>query len=147
MDSQPIELLPGLTIESLLDDQIICMTITNSTREVIDKFVEAIKDIQQDWPSDRIAYFIFDFSGSFAGFNTPYGRERVNELLKWRTDIKSYGAMIMPKTFLLQIARTVLKNMRRSNSLNQIFFTREDALIWLTKQLTENSKCVREIAS
>src|SRR5262249_32804190 len=105
VEGNPVEVIPGLMIDRAREGKIICVTVTNSTRQVIDAFVEFVKEMQQHRSADEISYFLFDFTDSPTGFYTPYGRARMEELLHWRTELVAYTAILLPKNFIVHIAR------------------------------------------
>lgn len=127
-----------LTVERLLDGKILSVTVTETTRTVVDRYVEFIKKEEDGWPKGMVAYMICDVSRSMAGFNTPYGRARMNELLTYRPDLTTYIAVIITKGFMVQIARVALGSIRRGNVISQMCFNREEAMTWLQKMMAKH---------
>jgi hypothetical protein len=135
--SAPIEIMPGLTLEYLLDGRVACLAAANSSREVIDAFIDTIIQIQPSTPAGQARYFIFDFSHNSAGFNTPYGRSRMVELAKLDQDSMSYSAIILHKTYVTQMAQFFLSKVNRKQSVNRLFFEFDPALAWLKDEVAK----------
>ncbi|MBX3081044.1 MAG: hypothetical protein KF716_05375 [Anaerolineae bacterium] len=139
-DANPVEVIPGLTIDRARDGKITCVTVSNSTRQVIDAFVEFIKEMQQHRSADEISYFLFDFSDSPAGFHTPYGRARMEELLQWRTELVAYTAILLPKNFIVHIARAYLESIHQERLTHRLFSQREEGLAWLEELVKSHAR-------
>jgi hypothetical protein len=140
MSTQPhsTSVPPELVVERLLDGRILSVTITDTTRTVVDRYVEFIKKEEDGWPRGSVGYMICDVSRSMAGFNTPYGRARMNELLTYRPDLTTYTAVIVAKGFMVQIARVALNSIRRGNVVTHMCFSQEEALTWLKKMMEKH---------
>jgi hypothetical protein len=139
-DANPVQVVPGLTIDRAHDGKIICVTVANSTRQVIDAFVEFVKEMQQHRSADEISYFLFDFTESPAGFHTPYGRARMDELLQWRTELVAYSAILLPKNFIVHIARAYLESIYQDRLTHRLFSQREEGLAWLQDLVTSHER-------
>jgi hypothetical protein len=130
--------LSGITVESLFDDKVCCLSVSSSTREVIDEFAAFILKRQENWPEGTKVYYVFDFTSSFAGFNTPYGRARIQDMDRDSSHLISYSAIVLPNTFLLQISRMVINNFQRKTSTNRIFTSRAEAIKWIGAVIASN---------
>ena|ERR1041385_1310128 len=141
MSTQPNPGSKELIIERLLDGKVLAMTTQDSSRATIDRYVEVVKQEQTALPAGSISYLMADFSRTMAGFNTPYGRARMNELMNWRNDIFTYTAVVIAKGFMVQIARVAINSIRRKNMQTYICFSQEEAQVWLQKMMgKEESK-------
>ena len=139
-DTNPVEVVPGLTVDRVRDGKINCVTVTSSTRQVIDAFVEFVKEMQQHRSADEISYFLFDFAESPTGFYTPYGRARMEELLHWRTELVAYSAILLPKNFIVHIARAYLETIYQERLTHRLFSQREEGLAWLQELVASHER-------
>jgi len=128
-----------ITFEKLLNGQVSSYTVRKSARATVDKFVSMIRDEQQSWDDDiKIVYYLFDFSQNFAGFNTPYANQKMREMLDWRPELVSYSAIVVPNSFMVQIARIFLNRMHHKKTHTQLCFSREEAINWLSNMIASN---------
>jgi len=128
-----------LIIERFIDGRVLSVTIMDSSRSTVDRYVELIKKEEDDWPIGAVGYLICDVSRSMAGFNTPYGKARMNELMTYRPDLTTYTAVVVANGFMVQIARVVLNSIRRKNVQTFMCFSQEEALTWLQKMMAKQS--------
>ena len=127
-----------IIIESAFDNKLCCLTVSSSTREVIDEFAAIILKRQEGWLPGTIAYYLFDFSKSFASFNTPYGRQRMQDMVRDSRHVSSFVAIVMPNTFIMQIARVVINNFQHRGWTNKLFTDRAEALKWIGAEIAKN---------
>jgi len=141
MSTQPHSSPPlsEVIIEKLLNGQVTCLTITSSSRTAIDQYVEAVKEAEKDWTADHVGYFICDTSAHLAGFNTPYGRWKMRELMALRPELTTYTAVVITNNFMVQIARIALNNIPRKRTHTHLCFTRKEALEWIEKMIAKES--------
>jgi hypothetical protein len=137
--------LPPITVSTIKAEylgEIVAVTMTDSARLTFDAFVEFIKMLQADRPSNEITYFMYDFRQLGAGFQSPYGRAKITELTTWRPELVSYSALILQKGFVSQIGRAIVNNLRPGNSQTFICFTPEEAKSWLDYQFSQHGRTV-----
>jgi hypothetical protein len=133
------EVIPGLMFDYILDGQVVRLTASNSSTDVIDAFVNTMKQVEQDQPLDKPLFYLLDFSQNFAGFITPYGKMKVGELVAYGSKVVSYSAIILPKLFVMQTAQLFLNQIQREGATNRAFFSHDQALKWLEDAIKANS--------
>ncbi|MBX3084053.1 MAG: hypothetical protein KF716_20630 [Anaerolineae bacterium] len=139
-NSEPREVMPGLTVEELLDGDILIVTIKDSSRVLVDGFVAFATEHMRTHAHLPFDYMLVDQSQSFAAFNTPYGKAKMQELMKVIPAGKhAYVSLVLPKTFVIQLAQTFLRAITREGTISRIFFTKQDALAWLMEMYEKNS--------
>jgi hypothetical protein len=138
--AEPREIIPGLTVEEVADGDILVVNINDSSRAMVDAFVDFAVKHMQSTAHKKFDYMLADQSNSFAAFNTPYGKARLQELMKDVTEGKqSYVAMVLPKSFAMQLAQIFLRAIIREGTTTRIFFTRQEALAWLEQMHAKNA--------
>lgn len=139
-NSEPRELMPGLTVEEMYDGDILVVNVKDSSRALVDGFVTFAIQHMKDYANKPYDYMLVDQSQSFAAFNTPYGKAKMQDLMKEIPAGKiAYVSLVMPKTFVMQLAQTFLRAITREGTVSRIFFTRQDALTWLMQMYEKNS--------
>jgi hypothetical protein len=136
----PTEIIPGLTLDYLLDGQIVAVSASNSSRHMIDAFVNLMVELQPSFVAEKPLYFLLDFSHDDTGFNTPYGRARMAEISKSQPAAVSYSAVVVRKTYVMNMAQFFLQKVNRKNNITRIFFSHEEALQWLQDTINKESK-------
>jgi hypothetical protein len=136
----PAEIIPGLTLDYLLDGQVVTVSASNSSRHMVDAFVNLMIELQPSFPVGKPIYFLFDFSHDDTGFNTPYGRARMAEISKSQPASVSYSAVVVHKTYVMNMAQFFLQKVNRKDNLTRIFFSHDEALQWLQSMINKNSK-------
>ncbi len=124
------QIVPGVTLERLHDDQAFIFTISDISRVVIDAWAGKIKDLTRDWPDDRTFFAVNHFDGKRLNL-TPYMRAKIQQLADWQPERRGYIAGVLPRTFFAQLMTLFLATMKRNNMTTRFFFTREEALVWL----------------
>jgi hypothetical protein len=135
-DSLPLPEYQDITVEMLLNDQVICITVKSSSRATVDRFAEIIQEKVSGLPTDEVVHFLCDFSESFAAFNTPYGKQRMRELMQVRSDLTTYSAILVPHSFVMQIARLFLNSLGNTKARTRLCASREEALTWLREMIS-----------
>jgi hypothetical protein len=138
--SEPREIIPGMTVEELADGDILIVNINDSSRAMVDAFVDFTSKRMRENAHKKYDYTLTDQSRSFAAFNTPYGKAKLQALMKEIPEGKqAYVAMVLPKTFAMQLAQVFLRAIIREGTATRIFFTRQEALAWLMQMYEKNS--------
>jgi hypothetical protein len=117
---------------------VISITITDTGRLTIDAFADFIKEFQQTCQPNEILYWVYDFSSTIAGFQSPYGRAKTKEIASWRPDLTSYAAIILKRGFVTQLGQAFMNNVSRTGMYNYICFTEQEALTWLNRQIEQH---------
>lgn len=129
------ELVPGLTIEYLHDNQIAIYTLAEMTRSIVDAWIESCDQemcncanegrpilIMQDLSNPRIA-------------QTPYSRERGQALTAKYEALEGRIAFVLPPTTANQRIKLFLRRDAERNRERRAFRSRNEALNWLCEQL------------
>jgi hypothetical protein len=83
------------------------------------------------WPESRTFLALHDFSATERLF-TPYIRSIGVDLFKMGRHLKGRLAIVMPKdNFALQMLRLILRGLGNISLATQIFFTVDEAKVWL----------------
>ena len=130
----------SVTLERICDGQALIATVANNSRTTIDRFVEVIKTEQQDWPADRVGYLVADLSRTLGGFNTPYGRAKMGELMESRPDSPYYVAVVSRNNMLLAMGRVFLNSLPQKTIHTRICFTRQEATAWIEENIAKNKQ-------
>jgi hypothetical protein len=138
----------GFLLERIFDDQIIVITIKDSSRETIDSWIDAIIKLVETWPADKPVFAIQDFSQRKTG-PTPYSRARAKETTSTIAKLNGYVAMVLPTTFIGQLIRIFYRNasrlnVKRGNMVGKVFTDREKAIGWLKEMIVLEAERTKE---
>lgn len=128
------ELAPGISQYWLMDHQIVVFEATQSTRVVVDAWVNTVMDVMKNWPKDCPYLALHDFRGKNIAF-TPYARKRAQELVPLSSPVPGYAAVIVPGSFVAQIIMLFMRTQKAGNINNQLFFSYDEGLRWLESKL------------
>lgn len=125
----------GLTRQWYCDKRIVAFSLQSVARQTIDSWFEILKMTMNEWPVDRKWLALHDISGNDQMGFTPYMRARSQELYDYRSDVlQGFIAAVVPKTFVAQLVQLFFRMQRKTHYQNQLFFIRQNALVWLRKQ-------------
>lgn len=134
------ELVPGLIAEDYHDGEMVVLTANESSRTVVDAFVNFYKDRFREFPDRLFEYALIDYSQSFAAFNTPYAKAKMSELMELTPSGRiSYTAIVTPRTFATQLGQIFLRAHVREGAINRIFFSRQEGMTWLEEMYKKHS--------
>src|SRR3954468_17118232 len=105
--------LPSVTLEWVADGAIPVLTITDMSRGTIDMWFKLLVEIMKAWPPDR-PFLILHHIDTQDAFLTPYIRSRVKDLDDVNTTLNGRVALVLPRTFVAQIARIFMRTARRT---------------------------------
>lgn len=126
------QIVPGLARYWLDDHRIVVFKATQTTRQVVDAWIDTVKLVMAEWPSDHPYLVIHDFrEGNIA--LTPYARARAAELIPIGVHVPGYAAIVLPKSFVAQIIRIFMQNRKSGGIENRLFLNYADGLAWLRK--------------
>lgn len=145
MDSNPsnmeghAEFVPGTTIESLYNNQIVVFTHhCFDDVEVIAAFYDKLLDMVQCWKISKPFVALYDSSRVGVHW-TPYIRQRSHEFMDLTRGRKiiTVSAVVMARNPLAQMVSLFVRSMQRDrdNSDYRIFYDRTEALQWLEQWL------------
>lgn len=135
--SRTEELDTGIKIEWYDDDTIIVFSGMQQSRPIMDSLAQKV--IEETSRTHSKIRHILDVSANMAVI-TPYLRSKVKEINQANPDVIGYVAIIVKETLMTQAIRLFInREMARQQpgiKLN-IYFNREDALVWLRAQSFE----------
>ena len=127
------ELCPGLTFQWLFNGYAIGMYAEHSSHKLVDMWANKIIEISQTWPQNRPFFILNDFSGKDCSV-TPYNQQKSRELLNMFPELKTYNALVVKQNLTMQLTRLFIRTIP-GNRLVHLTFSREDAIVWLKKQI------------
>ncbi|MFQ3534383.1 MAG: hypothetical protein SNJ58_00760 [Aggregatilineales bacterium] len=143
IQASPIEILvpDGLSFQWILNGKATSFVATNATRQVVDAWISKQLELLKGWNPNRIAFMINSFAAPDCVV-TPYARQRLNDLIKATSHIRSLSctiiarsALAMPVVLLSNAINTSAR--RHSKSQNLIFYKHEDGIRWLQRRIAE----------
>jgi hypothetical protein len=136
ISSQVEDLAPGATFERTHNGQIFVFMLSDITRVSIDAWIAKIKDLTGGWTNERPFLALTQVSGKYMTL-TPYLRARMEELSHWNPNLWAYTAVVLPKSFFVQLMASFVPTLHLRNTQARLFHTHEEALGWLEKALAE----------
>ena len=139
--STPEELTQGLLRYWLFDKQIVVYKATASSREVVDAWIDSVKDVMRNWSKTQPYLVIHDFRDHNIAFS-PYARSRAAELIKVGVHVPGYAAIVLPQNFVSTVIRLFMRTQKSHGIENRLYFDFEEGLTWLESKmgrLTSNS--------
>jgi hypothetical protein len=132
---------PSVEVESLFDGRALSLTMLSSTRDAVDDFARLLWEDGQQRSRDgqKILYYLYDFSRTLSGLNTPYGRGKMNEMKNWKLSERVCVAVVLPDTVLMQISRFLVNSLTREDSAIRLTVSHAEALDWLQTMLTKEA--------
>ena len=134
------KIAPGITCEWLHDRALMTYTVRSVARPSVDAWLKHIKQHMMAWPLDRPHLVLQDLSDETTG-STPYVRERTQEIVKWRPELKTHLALILPRTFQGRMIQFFVQAQR--DSVARIFFSSTEGLAWLQSYLPTSQRSAR----
>ena len=136
----PVELLaPGVTRQWLYNHRIVAYVISDISRPAIDAWIGGIHQAAKTWQSGQTSCSLYDFSAKRVVAFTPYLRARLTEVSQLRPELTTRVAVVLPDTrigqLLSQMTHLFLKSQPRINTQADVFFSRDDAICWLKRQI------------
>ncbi len=124
------QLHSAVTREWLYDKQLVIFTIKDISRAAVDAAIQGFYDTMGAWPLDRPYLAINDFSAPRDAL-TPYVRERVEEVNKFRPELKGHIAIVTRWGVLAQLMQVYVATHPGIHRERRVFFHRDNALKWL----------------
>ena len=128
-----------VTLEWLHEGRIVVFTLGSVQREAVDTFIDTYMGILRNWSTSQTFLMVLVAQKTNI-FITPYFRKRLNEAIPLARSRKLNGrmAVAVQKSPLLQVVRLFIKanySKQRDTIEPELFFTREEALVWLEEML------------
>lgn len=131
--SNMIEVVPGLTLETLYDGKIYIWTASQSSKEVIDAWYRAASEMLENWDDMTAPYLVLlDMSRVVL---SVYSRRRASAMAEIRPDVNGRTAVVVAATTMGHMTRLFVDKTLQKTRERRVFFSREDALFWLEEAL------------
>jgi hypothetical protein len=128
-------LTPSLTKQTYHEGKIVAFTITDMHRATIDDWSKAATRALEDWPTALPFLSLQDFSTIDNFSFSPYIRQKSEEMVTPRPDIRGRTAIVLKKSFGARLVQVFLLAKKNKLRQRQLFFSREEALKWLAEWL------------
>jgi hypothetical protein len=132
--SAPEELTRGLQRYWLFDKQIVVYKATESSRLVVDVWIDSVKDVMRNWSKTEPYLVIHDFRDNNIAFS-PYARSRTAELIKVGIHVPGYAAIVLPQNFVSTIIRMFMRTQKSHGIENRLFLDFDEGLAWLKSKM------------
>jgi hypothetical protein len=135
--TSPESLSSGVSLQRVVDSNIFLFTIRELGRINIDAWIDRIILETENQADPTVpTFWLHDASPCTTVSMSPYLQHRLSTLIKRFPDRVGYNAVILPKTFVVQIVVLFIRRMP-TQSRNQLYFNREEGLRWLVRVATE----------
>jgi len=129
------EITPGVTVEWFANRRIVAYTVRTTARQAIDIYGKYMLKVLNDWPADQTYLTLQDFAEPSMSF-TPLLRKYVDDVLVARLDIVHYTSLLMPPTFLAQLAKAFIHLRNKPGKVEtNLSPSRSAGLAWLWTKL------------
>jgi hypothetical protein len=124
----------GLVVDWLEEGQICTMTATQNTRDGIDEWVKRVKEVNEQWPKNRMVLILYDIRTYSL---TPYLRKRAQEMVEEvNPDLPERVAIVLGNDSIFgrgtrMFAKFLLQFINNADSQLRVFSTPEEGLAWL----------------
>lgn len=109
------------------------------TRQLVDVWTEVQRHVFTTYFSEKPIFILHELPPMSL---TPYARHRIEALNKELSGREAYAAVVFEKSILRHLIRLFVEmELRRLNkrSTQRLFYTRDDALMWLREKLAETT--------
>ena len=136
-DSEPREIVPGLTQEWLHEGRVEFFKLTDATQEIIDAWIDTALETLVRWPTNRPYYGLVQMSISVAHVIIVNGhaRQRIEELAKALPSISGQQAILMPRSVMKNVSGFVQRLFEESSRPPHLFYDMDNAFAWLDQQV------------
>ena len=130
--SDIVEVIPGLTLETLYDGRIEIWIASRTSKEITDCWYQNSAKTLENWQDIQQPYLtMLDMSRVVL---TPYGREKAAAPSKVQPDIQGRVAVVIMASTMGHMTRLFVNNMPKTRQ-RRVFFSRGDAMLWLEEAL------------
>src|SRR5687768_16262751 len=134
LEASPVEeLCLGLTFQWLFNRRAFALYAEHSSHKLVDVWAEKIIDITTSWPKSRTLFILNDFSGKNCTMTT-YNQQKNRELFRMFPGYKTVNALVVRQNLTMQLIKLFIRAVPSDRPIN-MYFTREEAMIWLKKQV------------
>lgn len=129
------ELVSGLYVERVDDGQIVIFTILKMVRTVVDAWIDACnEEMRICLEQGRNLSILQDLSDRHVT-QTPYSRERGQDIVDAYPDLTGRIAFVLPDTPDNQRIRLFVQRQEHQYRERKVFFSRDEGLAWLREAL------------
>lgn len=113
------------------DRKILSTRLTGADRDTVDAWLEHGLETRTKWEDDDPMLILLDQRGS-GMLNTPYFRQTIPKVLQTRSEIMTYSAFILDRSFTARVIETSLRMIPDTKTLvPRVFYEPEIAVEWL----------------
>lgn len=132
--STPEEIAQGLLRYWMFDKQIVVYKATASSRDVVDAWIDSVKDVMRNWSTTQPYLVIHDFRDQNIAFS-PYARSRAAELIKVGIHVPGYAAIVLPQNFVSTVIRLFMRTQKSHGIENRLYFDFDEGRTWLESKM------------
>ena len=132
--TDPEKLADGLLRYWMFDQQIVVFKATDSSRLVVDAWIDNVKDVMSHWSKTNPYLVIHDFRDHNIAFS-PYARSRAAELIKVPVHVPGYAAIVVPQNFVSTVIRMFMRTQKSHGIDNRLFFDFDEGRAWLESKM------------
>ena len=132
--SQVQEISPSLSIEWLLNRQIVLVTLKDMSRGTVNLWVDSVSPIMRDWPRSQSFRLIYNAADPRVAL-TPYLRTKLAEFNQFSGGLEGRVALILAKSFVGQMTQLFLRTQRHPGIETRIFFSYDEAFAWVSANI------------
>lgn len=139
LDGVTEEVYPGVTNTWIKNKRIYITSLSTSTQDAINAFVNQLEANIQALPPNQIVLAVNDISGAQVAF-TPYYRRRITEFMNAHPTLQGRIALVIPKSaigriFQLFVNVAVRRDKAVPDTEIRMFFNLSEAIEWLEEAL------------
>lgn len=143
IQASPMEILTPnkLSFRWILDNKAVAFVAADATRRTVDAWIDKQLELIKTWDPNRVAFMINSFAAPDCVV-TPYARQRLNDILKYTSHIRSLSCSIIARSALAMpvvlLSNAINSTARRQNkSQNMIFYSHDEGVRWLQRRIAE----------
>lgn len=133
-ETEAIFITSGISYQWLDEKHLLKFVLVDVSRETVDKWYNFLTEVLQNWPVERPYRVLYDMRRENVTF-TPYIREKAGEINALRPEVKGRIAIVLKPNATAYLVRLFARVRRRSSRVTALFFTEEEALLWLRESI------------
>ncbi|MBX3081055.1 MAG: hypothetical protein KF716_05430 [Anaerolineae bacterium] len=136
------ELTPDCTFEWVAEGRIRLTTLRSTDRVTIDAWYDYCVQFREQWkPTEPPLFLLVNITTAIEEL-TPYARQRSVDIARFRPEIPTYCAVLLPESLIGQIIKLYIWSITTfsPNLKVQVFFDFEASLQWLMSHVEKHSQ-------
>ncbi len=133
-ETEAIFIASGISYQWLDEQHLLKFVLLDVSRETVDKWYSFLTEVLQNWPVERPYRVLYDMRRENVIF-TPYIREKASEINLLHPEVKGRIAIVLKPNVTAYLVRLFARVRRRSSRVTVLFFTEEEALLWLRESI------------